>query len=143
MPAYSEAEYSELFERLVPADGKCETVEGEILRAASRIHYDYTNNGFGNNWSGALHFLAQYLGLTEKELEILKPYARGRVAPEIKDMFGLTDPILTTCDKIVNRAVERAKRQAPPSFPDMFDLQDPDFTQRELVEMGDEADGEE
>lgn len=46
---YDETQYKVLYERLVPESGKCETLEGELLRAVSRIYYDYTNNGFGNN----------------------------------------------------------------------------------------------
>jgi hypothetical protein len=143
MPAYSTVEYNELFAKLVPAEGKCETLEGEILRAASRISYDYTNNGFGNNWSGALNFLDRYLHLTPEELQVLKPYARGRVVRDFPGMYEETDPILATCEALIYRAIERAKNVVPPDFPDMFDLQEKQFTFHELVEMGSETDGEE
>lgn len=35
----------ELFDELVPANGKCDTVAGEIVRAISRIAYRYWNDG--------------------------------------------------------------------------------------------------
>lgn len=47
-----------LFNELVPSSGKCDTLQGECLRAASKISYDWYNNGWGcNNWSGAVVFL--------------------------------------------------------------------------------------
>lgn len=47
-----------LFAQLVPGSGKCDTLQGEMLRAASKIGYDWYNNGWGcNNWSGAVCFL--------------------------------------------------------------------------------------
>jgi hypothetical protein len=45
--------------RLVPAKGFASTVEGEMLRAASRLYYDYYNNGFCNNTSYAYRFLLE------------------------------------------------------------------------------------
>lgn len=40
-----ENRYDELFDKYVPAMGKCETLAGEILRAVARIHHRYTNDG--------------------------------------------------------------------------------------------------
>jgi hypothetical protein len=37
--------YGTLYEKLVPIEGKCDTVEGETLRAFSRIGYRYFNDG--------------------------------------------------------------------------------------------------
>lgn len=36
---------SVLFEKLVPVEGKCDTLEGEILRAVNKICYRYWNDG--------------------------------------------------------------------------------------------------
>jgi len=38
-------EYDELYEKLVPIRGEADTVHGEMIRAVSRISYDYFNNG--------------------------------------------------------------------------------------------------
>lgn len=55
------AKSEELFEELVPAVGSASTLQGELLRASSKIGYDWYNNGWGcNNWSGAVVFLQQY-----------------------------------------------------------------------------------
>jgi hypothetical protein len=42
--AYEE-EYNKLYSELVPSSGEAETVHGEMLRAISRLGYDYGNNG--------------------------------------------------------------------------------------------------
>lgn len=55
------ADYERLFEQLVPVNGKCETLQGECLRAATKIGYDWYSNGWGcNNWSGAVVFLREH-----------------------------------------------------------------------------------
>lgn len=51
----------EMFTKLVPPSGVCSTVQGECLRAAAKINYDWFNNGWGcNNWSGAVVFLQEH-----------------------------------------------------------------------------------
>lgn len=52
------AKANELFEALVPDQGHCATLQGEMLRASTKISYDWFNNGWGcNNWSGAVVFI--------------------------------------------------------------------------------------
>ena len=38
-------QYDKLYESLVPSRGEADTVHGEMLRAVSRLFYDYCNNG--------------------------------------------------------------------------------------------------
>ena len=38
-------EYQEMYDRLVPSSGSSETLFGELIRAISRLSYDYYNNG--------------------------------------------------------------------------------------------------
>lgn len=38
-------EYDELYKKLVPSQGEAETLNGELIRSASRLYYDYCNNG--------------------------------------------------------------------------------------------------
>lgn len=40
-----QAVYNRLWKALVPESGPCETVEGEILRATSKLYYRYYNDG--------------------------------------------------------------------------------------------------
>ena len=56
------AKAEELYQELVPTMGNCETLQGELLRASSKISYDWYNNGWGcNNWSGAVIFLRDHI----------------------------------------------------------------------------------
>jgi len=43
--------------RLMTAEGPTAYLETEVLRAASRIGYDYFNNGFGNDVSQAVAYI--------------------------------------------------------------------------------------
>ena len=43
-------DYDDLYDELVPREGKAPTERGEILRIVSRLHYDIYNNG-GCNFS--------------------------------------------------------------------------------------------
>lgn len=49
-----------LEEKFIPPDGATKFVESELLRASSRLHYDYYNNGFGNNMSQAIAYIEKY-----------------------------------------------------------------------------------
>lgn len=42
--AYQE-EYDKLYEELVPSRGEADTIHGEMIRAVSRLFYDFCNNG--------------------------------------------------------------------------------------------------
>jgi len=55
---------------LIPNCGKASTVEGELLRAITRICYDAYNNGFVNNTSGAINFLLSKVSLIETNGEV-------------------------------------------------------------------------
>ena len=72
----------ELQTNLIPDSGKCETLEGEILRAGTKLCYAYYNNGFAYNCSGAWAFLARHscaeLYLPDV-LSVLQPYCHGGV----------------------------------------------------------------
>lgn len=61
IPDEREAFHQKLWSELVPRSGKCDTVNGELLRAANKICYDYYNNGWNcNNWSGAVIYLRNH-----------------------------------------------------------------------------------
>lgn len=49
------------FGELVKSFGQSDSVQGELLRASTKISYDWFNNGWGcNNWSGAVVYIQQY-----------------------------------------------------------------------------------
>ena len=121
--------YKDLWDRLVPSTGKCDTIEGELLRAASRIYHDYTCNGFGNNWTGALRFLDEEIGLKKSIRDALKRYANCRICKGGDYMYVEgKDPILAALDQLMETVVilVMAKDKDPVSFTpntrDMLDL---------------------
>ena len=41
-------EYKELYDKLVPPQGECDTIHGELVRCIGKLQYDYGNNGWCN-----------------------------------------------------------------------------------------------
>lgn len=77
-----QATYNRLYDALVPESGDCATVEGELLRAISKVYYDNYNNGLGNDMRGPVAFIIRNFPQGDQGfLETLR-----EVAPE--DMFG-------------------------------------------------------
>ena len=73
-----QAQYDELV-KLMPPSGKCDTVAGELIRATSRIGYQFYNNGMGNNVSGALNFLRSQGAIDPDTYSTIYEYSRGRI----------------------------------------------------------------
>jgi hypothetical protein len=73
-----EAEAQKLSE-LVPMMGECETFKGEVFRAATKIYYDYYNNGFGNFWKEPAAFLMTHVALPEAVKDMLFQHANGNM----------------------------------------------------------------
>lgn len=66
------AKANELFGQLVPASGTCPAVVGELLRASSKISWDWFNNGWGcNNWSGAVIYIRENIVELDLSVEVL------------------------------------------------------------------------
>jgi len=120
------AAYERLYAKLVPQCGKCDTVEGELLRASSRIYHDYYNNGFGNNWSGALNYLDQHFGLKAGERRLLRAYARGKIVK--RSTYNTNTAIPAALEGIAERVVQHVALAEvtglTPNSDDMFDLQE-------------------
>ena len=81
-----QAEYDELYNQLVPASGAAETIQGEVLRAASKIVYRHFNDGDEFN-KASFDQLKAYIGqvtsyddLAEKAVEFALN-AEGRYTP--------------------------------------------------------------
>lgn len=109
------AAYQELSNKLIPEEGKCETLQGEFLRASNKISWDWFNNGWGcNNWSGAVVFLkkffkelpvqpdAEVLTKLKKELNYVYEYSHGEPPPVDDDR---ADIAVTTIHEIVVQAI--------------------------------------
>jgi hypothetical protein len=104
-----------LFQDLVPSVGDCKTLQGELIRASSRISYDWYNNGWGcNNWSGAVQFiLAKFKELPvqpdpevyaklRKNLSIVADYSHGEPC-NIDN--SRADKLVTSIHEIIVQAV--------------------------------------
>ena len=120
----------ELFEALVPDMGSCDTLGGEVLRAASRIYYDAYNNGFCNNTSGAFNFLVEYVPGMEQHLRAIEDYVNSEeMMPR-----GSHEAIDDALDGIMDTVIEwiqnnpDAKQE---NTSDLFDLQEDDFEYEE------------
>ena len=70
----------ENLDNLLPLMGPCETLKGEIWRAASKIYHDFYNNGFGNFWVEPAKFLMDHIQLPEEVKQVLLEHGNGNVA---------------------------------------------------------------
>lgn len=120
------AQYEEMYAKLVPASGNAETEEGEMLRAASRLGYDYYNNGMINNTSGAAKYLIKKF--SERDLgckaELDRLYMFSNTG--CYTMINL-DPSITTVTAAVVEHIIKQNGFYLASADDMFDWQDPDY----------------
>ena len=121
--------YQDVWDQLVPANGPASTLEGELLRAASRLYYDWYNNGFGNNTSGAANFLAQNCkgGLPLlTALRTINPYIRGNNQFADDDSKNIERSLEIIVDTVMAQITRAGGRYQPNTVGDLFDLQDPD-----------------
>jgi hypothetical protein len=112
-----QAEYDELYELLVPAEGMAETLFGEVVRAASRLSWDYYNNGNMNacevteiegDWVGdeedgyqeESEIETAINPYYEKFIQILRAFFTEEMPKAIKIMDAIEDIILAgdNCD---------------------------------------------
>lgn len=126
--------YTQLADELIPASGGCETLGGEVLRAATRIYWDAYNNGFCNNTSGARNFLEEHLPFDARQgtaLDILSEVVNTGNYSDF-DHTKEDDHITIALEEIVNAAVEfqddqAANNRCPGGVEwDLFNLQDDD-----------------
>lgn len=120
----AETRINALFEELVPASGKADTVAGEIIRAVSRIIYrnyndgDHIGVGYGNETCNPA---ARYLGSE----------AGDRVQQAIIDMWGVADDlrydkaVVTLEEAVLAYLDEHPELKTTPNTVDMFNYTDP------------------
>lgn len=107
----------EFLHKLVPDSGPSKFLIGEIARAITRISYDYYNNGFGNNWTGAYYFLEEHTNLDPKVAAFLREYAGGKTI----ELENWSAAIL---EKMCNDAIEFAMAHDNPRTPNPNDMLD-------------------
>lgn len=125
-------EYDELNDKLVPAMGKCDTLEGELLRAIDRIYYDYYNNGNCNNTSGANLFLSKFFpNQTEQFKKDLHAHYKECNIGRYTEVN-----LETALENIADAVIEyvSSKTEYTPNNEDMFDYQEDDYREEEEEE---------
>lgn len=124
-----------LFNELVPANGKCETLGGEIIRAVNRVSYRYYNDG-DIAWKGygcqtvnpAVRFLMHIVGHEECPSEFVKAvYAVYKI-----DAYGISDDEYEALiDKMVEAAVDFVEScdlgKKDNTYGDMWDYKNDEF----------------
>lgn len=132
MPSYwnNNGKYQEIYDRLwselVPSSGPSQFVEGENLRAISKIYWDYCNNGFGNNMTGPFNWLSAQNMLTSDEIRVLSPYMNCRTCGHFQNQFSDTDPIMIVLEAVTNRVIERCMANMTRHEDDLFNYANED-----------------
>lgn len=109
-------DYQRLCATNIPISGNCQTLQGELLRAASKIGYDWYNNGWGcNNWSGAVVFIRKKINdlpnqinqqtheKLAKALHFVNKYSRGQSTKNLLDEHA--EVAVTTITEIIVQAI--------------------------------------
>ena len=121
-----QAAYQEL-SKIVPSSGPAGTVEGEMLRASTRLYYDFYNNGMINNTSGAVNYLMRCDELFD--LELCEELA---IVESECNTGHYTDKSLSySLEVITNVVIEYLISKDglyTESGDDLFDYADPDIT---------------
>lgn len=125
--------YKDLFNQLVPAGGHAPTVEGELLRAASKLGHEYYNNGMGNNVSGAENYLRTFCGGSRmfRALDVLHPYTRGIMFNGNKQEEQQMEIALDQIMDLVIQKIVSANGNYHPNNEDMYDYSNSDDEQPE------------
>jgi hypothetical protein len=116
------------YDRLVdamPYDGKCDTLAGELIRSASRLGYDFYNNGMGNNTSGAANFLLARGAIDRDTYETIYEYTRGRTYSGNYNGDALQVAIERMVDLTCEYIELNPQFETIPNTEDMFDHEDP------------------
>lgn len=86
-------EYDEKWALLVPGQGECSTIHGEMIRAAGRLFYEFCNNGNCNaiEVETEFHDCEECDGTGYKKVECQFCYGDGEVEDEEGDMDQCED----------------------------------------------------
>ena len=124
-----QAEYDRLV-NLVPDSGNCDTVAGEMIRAVSRLGYDFYNNGMGNNTSGAVNFLDHMDVFVTREdsatFATIYDMSRGAVYSGRYEGDSLHTAIERAVDLTIEAILANPALETQPNTDDIFDYEDPE-----------------
>lgn len=120
-----QADYDRLVE-LMPPSGKSDTVAGELIRATSRIGYQFYNNGMGNNVSGALNFLRNHGAIDPDTYATIYEYSRGRIYNGRYNGDALQVAVERTTDMTVEFILRNPVLLTMVNTEDIFDFEEED-----------------
>jgi hypothetical protein len=120
-------ESEKLLDELVPYSGKCDTIEGENLRALFSIYYDYYNNGMCNDTSGAVNWLISQTSYIRqvtnvsiyKELNQIKKHSN--TFTYCKD--DLEEELEKIADNVIQYVISKNGNYSP-NYKDMHDYKE-------------------
>jgi hypothetical protein len=117
---------AEVLNELVPGSGEAKTLKGEIWRAATKIYYDYFNNGFGNFWMAPAGFLIARVELSPTVEGILYEYANGNIC---------RGNIQAQMDEMIDTVIVALRGIEDVSYGfDMWDFEAPEYIQNRFAE---------
>lgn len=117
-------EYDKLYEKLVPSQGEAKTLNGELIRSASRLYYDYCNNGNCNAVVTDIeteHCTCSYCngsGTSEEEEDGICPECggSGKTTEEVEGE--------TTINPFFQSFINKLKENVPNITPIMLKIED-------------------
>ena len=130
-----QADYDRLV-KLMPASGNCNTIAGELIRSATRLTYDFYNNGMGNNTSGAANFLKEKGAIDRRTYETVYDYTRGRTYNGCYGEDTLHVTIVAVMDQTIAYILANPELEFALNTEDMFDYED------EMIDFCEECDVE-
>ena len=133
-----QAELDHMVEMFVPMSGKCDTVAGELIRAASRLGYDFYNNGMGNNTSGAVNYLSEKGAIDSRVYDDIHGYTRGRLYNGRYGDDRLHRAMVLCVDQTIEFILNNPELKTEPNADDMFDFEEEE--ERFCEECGDSLD---
>lgn len=129
--------FNELSE-LMPSYGKCDTLAGELIRAANKLAYDFYNNGMCNNTSGAINFLQRKNAVTSAVYNKIYEYSRGLIYRGDYKTDNLHLAIISMIDQTVEFIINNPNTLTTENVEDIHDYSDEDA--HYCDECGDELD---
>jgi len=114
-------QYDKWADELMPAMGAAKTVAGELIRAVSRLAYDFYNNGMGNDTSGALNFLRDKGVVDVFTYKTIKPYTTGMCYKGNYDGDLFQIAIESMVDKTIEKVLANPELLTEENTEDMFD----------------------
>lgn len=116
---------SERLAELMPMSGKCDTIAGELVRAYSKLYYDFNNNGMGNNTSGAVNFLLEQGAISEDTHAEIHHWTRGRIYEGNYDVTrGLAKDMEAMVNEVIEFILAHPELETTPNEDDMFNYQE-------------------